>query len=124
MPYQFTWTKKSVCAKLTGVVSLEEALAVNLEFQSHQYFDRLNDFIFDATEVERFDFDEKHADTPAIYDKGASLSNANIKGAFVVKNEQVRGVLKRYLKTSAQLNTCWKLNLFHSVNDAKEWLSA
>ena len=123
MPHVTIWEEKGIHWSFSGVVTMEEQQQADGEMYNDPRFDEIDYYIWDGSEIESIAYSTRDADEPAAIDKASSTYRPFLKGALIADNQQVKGVVERYIETSTKLKTSWDLRIFSSIVDARGWLN-
>lgn len=121
MPYTIAWKPGVIIWTFHGTVSGKDAIQANLDIYGDPRFDNLRYGIVDLTEVEQFDIANEDLEAAAALDDAATITNSHLAIAVIATTDEARRVASLY--ESAMSTSKWKVKIFGTPNDAKEWLS-
>lgn len=122
MPHKTVWEEKGIYWRFSGPVSSTEVEQANNEMYGNPRFDDIRYFIWDMADATAPEITVDVAEDAAATDRGASLTNAQIKGALISSNNYIDKLIQHYIKTSESMGTPWKLKLFNNLEDARSWV--
>lgn len=122
MPYEITWEAKGVYIKFRGIVSSYEDDEANNQLYRDPRFEDSDYFIWDMTDVIRFEMADDEIDFPAITDKVATSYKPKLKGALIATDKAVQRIIELYIYKSVEMESSWELKLFNHISDARRWI--
>ncbi len=120
MPYHIQWEDNGIVWTFFGVVTGEETTQANLEIYGDPRFGDLLYQIVDITNVEQFDLTSDDLDESAALDEASSLSNLRIVVAVVAAADEAVEIALLY--QAAMNQASWTVEIFPTMEDAKEWI--
>ncbi|MEN8250438.1 MAG: hypothetical protein ABFS32_16000 [Bacteroidota bacterium] len=123
MPNQIIWENHGVLSQYYGEFNPElHGKVLNLIF-SNPRTDTLKYIIADYSDLNDISLTKKNIKFPFTVTVGASYYLRNIQVALVATDKNIRELCKKYIEVFSQSNTTWKVRLFYSLNDARDWVS-
>jgi|GEM_PF-1595191 len=121
MTFELQRERHGIAYKFSGVVTSDEIERSEAEFNADPSFDELKYFIWDASDIETLSLPNELVEFFAATDAVSSISSS-LKGAFVATNNEVINKVNHYINLSEKFNTNWKLKLFDSNENARNWI--
>ena len=120
MPYKITWETGGVLWSFHGTLTGEDALQANLDIYGDPRFDDLFYQIVDISGVERFAASSEDLEAAAAMDDAATISNPRLVVAVVAATSEAVQVAEAY--AAAMTTSCWKIRVFCSMEEARQWV--
>jgi hypothetical protein len=121
MAYQTHWEDGGIYQKFSGVVTTQEFLQSVADIQNRENFDDLNFVLVDLLSVDHIDVGRSTAADVHISNIGAATTNPDILVAVVTSSSKIEALA--LIGASSEFAS-YPMGVFHSVADAKTWLSA
>lgn len=121
MPYKIEWRDDYVLVLFSGTVTYQELREVGEAHYGDSRFDAIKYFIGDFTDA---DLSQISMDKPTIIaalDSVAVSYNAQLKMAFVVRDQHQQSLCEKYIEDSIGFQSSWSHQIFFSVEDAQTW---
>ena len=120
MPYKISWENEGVIWTFYGVLAGEEVIQANLDIYGDPRFDNLRYQLVDISAVEQFKISDEALETAAAMDEAATLSRPRLVVAVIAAKGEALRVAELY--KSAMKTSSWKVEIFCSMQEAKEWV--
>ncbi len=120
MPYKIRWEAKGVYIKLFDQVDSACTYTVYSKINNSPRFDDIHYIIFDMLEMNSPDYTVSDTERFAYMDRAGAISNPNIRMAIVCVDEGALAMSSFY--QSETKDSPWQVELFQSLEDAREWL--
>lgn len=120
MSYKITWKTKGVIWTFHGTITGQDAIKANQAIYGDPRFDNLRYGIVDLSLAEQFELAGEDVEIVAALDEAATLSNPRLVVAIVATNLESLKFSELY--KSAMSKTSWKVEIFPSREDAKDWV--
>ena len=124
MAYEVTWSDKIFYARFFGNLTAEEITAANNSFFTDERSFRIKAQVFDFSEVENFVRESLDPKNFAAIDIGINTYIQEIKGALVVRDNELEDLCREYIAVSQKLGSSWSFGLFDNLEDAKKWIES
>jgi len=124
MPHETIWEKEGINWKFHGIVNSEEVHEADAEITGDARFDDLKYFIWDATDMAKFEIEELDLTLIAAKDTAAASYKKRFKGALIVKDAQISKMLDQYIHQKQALGSSWEIEKFTTLEDAREWIAS
>ena len=121
MPYEHTWEERGVYRRYYGTITGGELLKAVEEVGGDPRFDRIRYVLNDCLGVEQVKITHDEIELVAAIDKGASLSNSDIKVAIVATGQVVLELATLYSDLSDQY-MIYPTRIFPSLEQARDWV--
>jgi len=122
MPHETIWEEEGINWKFHGIVNTEEVHEADAEVYDDARFDDLKYFIWDATDMEKLEFEDLDVVSIAAKDTVAASYKKRFKGALIVKDAQISKTLDQYIHEKQALGSSWEIKKFRTIKDAREWI--
>lgn len=122
MPYDITWHKDGVVWTFHGTLTNQDARQANLDVYGDWRFEMIRYQIVDTTGVSDFEVESSEMDAAGAMDTVASQYNPRVSVAVIACEEKAVAVAEMY--KSAMHGCAWDVEVFCSMNDAKQWINA
>lgn len=119
MPYTMSWEDKGVYKHFSGHVSYPEYARSQEQVLSDHRTDTLRYVINDLLAVESYAITTDQAEYLAAFNRGPSLSNPNLRIAYVTTDIKIRMAIKLVAIISS-----YELCVFPTLAAAREWSSS
>jgi hypothetical protein len=119
MGYEIVWQSRGVIKRYFGHVTSAELLQAVVDTESDGRFDDLRWVINDFLDATSFEVDEQVIQDIAVADKGASMSNVDIKVAIVATAPDIVAAGNQY--ANSPLNA-YPTRIFATLAAARAWL--
>ncbi|MBS4097034.1 MAG: hypothetical protein KGZ83_09400 [Sulfuricella sp.] len=120
MGYEIVWEPRGVSKVFFGHVTAEEFMQSLVMVESDPRFDDLSFVINDFLGVDSFAVGEDEVLMAAAIDKGAAVSNPNIKVAVLSDDAQIQALAELY--AASPLNV-YPTATFSDAAQARDWLA-
>ena len=122
MSYTTAWEEWGVVWTFCGKVTGDEILQANREIYGDPRFDRLKYQIVDLTGVESFNVTEEDMAVIAANDRAAARSRPHVRIAVAAEDEIIKDLSAFY--DAAMVGVPWHQQIFDSMREAREWVTA
>ena len=119
MAYENNWERNGVVKIFSGSVDGRQVLDSVISVEADKRFDSVRYVINDFSNVVDIDINERDIIRIAAMDRGASVTNPNIRIAVVTNDNRMRDLVQRYGKLMK--DSPYQALLFESINEAREW---
>ena len=117
--YENNWERNGVVKIFSGSVDGRQVLDSVISVEADKRFDSVRYVINDFSNVVDIDINERDIIRIAAMDRGASVTNPNIRIAVVTNDNRMRDLVQRYGKLMK--DSPYQALLFESINEAREW---
>ncbi len=121
MPHITIWEENGIYWKYSGVVTLQEVFEANNEMYGNPKFDHISYQIVDFLEVDKLDFKDEDVAVPAATDFSTTTYVRPQKIALVANALPIRVLCHSYIEESLEMGSPWQFQLFHTLEEAREW---
>ena len=121
MPYRLEWNNKTALIIFNGAMSRQGLRDAGNAFYGDSRLDALECLIvdFNNADLSQITFDD--INTIASIDSVTVNYKPKLKMAFVVSENNIREVLKKYIDSSESLLSTWSYSVFNKYEDARNW---
>lgn len=120
MPYEIHWEPTGVRWIYRGTLSDEDVLESNREVNEDPRFERILYQIVDLRAVERFAATAATVREVSRTDTNLSADNPQIRVAMVANTDLTRGMAQVYQLACGE--DAWDVEVFDTIEEAREWL--
>lgn len=123
MAHETKWEENGIYMNLYNTVNSEEIFEMNVENSDNPRVDDINYFIWDSSNVKKFEVEEDDANLAAIFNASMESHVKNIKGAYVINDKFIRTLINKYIKNIEKLGSTWTFMIFDNLEDARKWIA-
>ena len=124
MPTHVDWFEKYAVLQFTGVIVIEDTLALYGQLVGNAQFDEIDFILVDCRSVTKVNYQELDFDAHAAFAKASSLSRRRaLRVAIVVASSETENSLKQLVQSFQKYPTNWSRQLFWNYDDALRWAS-
>jgi len=120
MPHTLSWRDGGLFRTFTGMVTGTEILESNLEMHGDRRFDEIKYVINDLSQINDFDISTDDITALQTVDRVAEYSNARLKIAIIVSNNEALIELATLYRKSMQDNA-YEAEIFANLEEAHKW---
>ncbi len=123
MPFASVWVDDGLIRTFTGVVTTDELIAAVKETSSGAQFESLRYIVNDFSGIDEVQFDND-AFTQVVAQQLAMSARRGDPLLFaIVAASEYDDELRDYVTRVAQLGLPWTINVFHTTDEARDWVS-
>jgi hypothetical protein len=119
MAFENYWERNGVTRTFNGFVDGQQVLDSIVEIGEDSRFDSVRYVINDFLNVVDIDISDRDVFRIAAIDRGASITNPNIRIAVVTNDNHMRDLAQRY--GELMKDSPYQTLLFESIDAAREW---
>lgn len=125
MPVEVHLKGKYILVEYSGMVNVEESIAVFDQISGSEAFDRIRFWIVDCSKVESFSYSESDLLLQAAYTRALSRvrGKEHMKAALIVASKNVEASIIKYMTTTSKIRNDWERRIFYNFDDAYAWAS-
>ena len=119
MAYKIKWGKNCVHIKYSGNININDLFRVGGLISSNLKYESLNFVISDFLKVTSLTTSELDIKNISTLDAIPSILNPNIKFAVVSNNDNIQGMVMKYIDFMS-VNE-WEIKIFDALEESMEW---
>lgn len=119
MAYKNKWERCGVIRVFSGSIDGKQLLDSVISVEEDRRFDSIRYVINDFSNVVNIDINDRDVIRVAAMDRGASVTNPNIRIAVVTNDNRMRDLTQRY--GELMKGSPYQALLFGSIDEARNW---
>jgi hypothetical protein len=119
MNHKIDWENNGVKVSVTGNVTFEEVFQTDGMIYGDSRFSTLKYVIYDLSEVTSLNLNTNDLKMISTLDKSASRWNEKLKLSLLVKGNETKVSLKKYI--SFMKDSGWDIRIFNNNDDVLNW---
>lgn len=123
MPFKVEWEVHGVLATFSGKPDFSELRRCDHIVNGDERFQNSRYFLYDLLAADLSDFELPDANEMARFDLDIADLNENLKLALITVNRKGLELCSQYISYCRLMKMPWKIEIFSSLREAREWVA-